>query len=238
MGFKDLFFVSEETPNDKPKTEPINKTDSFSFPSEEKEAPVAVKQTSSIFGSSPVQPTYVPPVASNVTQEHVEKALDLYQKGFDSLNQTGFDFYEFYQSVMSAGVGNPQIYGMAYSMGSAMDKTLSKEKLIQQADYYTGEILKQYEDFVNKGNSKKQEVENQKSTENQSLVSELDSMKQQLDALSIQIADREKKLSAIGEKYNPQLNEINNKISANLIAKDKIINSISEVKNGILTNIK
>jgi hypothetical protein len=43
-----------------------------------------------------------------INAEHLEKAIELYQSGFDNLNQPGFDFYEYYQLVMNGGVTNPQ----------------------------------------------------------------------------------------------------------------------------------
>jgi hypothetical protein len=42
-----------------------------------------------------------------INAEHLEKAIELYQSGFDNLNQPGFDFYEYYQLVMNGGVTNP-----------------------------------------------------------------------------------------------------------------------------------
>jgi uncharacterized protein YlxW (UPF0749 family) len=168
----------------------------------------------------------------------LNKAIEVYQKGFDSLNQPGFDFYEFYQSVASGGIDNPAVYAMAFQMASAMDKTVTKTSLTQQADFYIGEIQKVYEDFVTKGQTKKQEVESLKVNENQSLTNELNVMTQQLEALKAQIDDRARKLSAIDSKYNPQLSEIDSKLAANSMAKDRILGSIQTVKQGININIK
>jgi beta-xylosidase len=53
-------------------------------------------------------------------------------------------------------------------------------------------ITKQYDGFVSKGNLKKEELEQQKTNENQSLVSELNTMREQLEAIKVQINDREK----------------------------------------------
>ena len=241
MGFKDLFIVNEETSNDKPKTDTAKPSGSnIKFPTAEtKKVEESPSILTSLFGqtnSVQAPPTFSTP--TTVSDEYLEKALVLYQNGFDSLNQPGFDFYEFYQSVANAGISNPQIYTMAFSLASSMDKTVTKDKLVQQAEYYISEIGKVYTDFVSKGNAKKIEVESQKTQENQSLINELNVMNQQLEALKIQIEDRNKKLSAIGTKYDPQLIEIGNKLNANTMAKDKIIQSIEQVKNGIITNIK
>ena len=119
-----------------------------------------------------------------------------------------------------------------------MDKSITKEKLVQQADFYLTEIDKVYQEYVGKGNGKKQELLTLKDNENKNLVGELDSMKQQLAALQIQIDDRQRKLGDIDTKYGPQLSEIENKISANNIANQKIVESIQHVKSGLISNLK
>jgi hypothetical protein len=166
------------------------------------------------------------------------KATEVYQNGFDSLNQAGYDFYEFYQAIVQGGIDNPQLYPMAFTMANAMDKTLTKDKLVQSADFYLNEINKVYSDYVAKGNTKKEELTIQKNNENQALVNELSMMEQQMEALKTQIQDRQNKLNAIDTKYGPMISEIDSKILANETAKTQITNSIQQVKNGIINNIK
>jgi hypothetical protein len=122
-------------------------------------------------------------------------------------------------------------------MGIAMDKTITKHKLSEQADFYLSEILKVYNDYVSKGDAKRNDVINQKTHENQTLVDSLNSLNQQLEAIKIQIADKQEKLSAIDTKYNPMIEEVDNKIRANELAKTKLVDSINRVKQGIITNI-
>jgi hypothetical protein len=203
-----------------PTAETPSQASSFSFPTTPAPSPI---------------PTYVP---VGVTQEHLNNALEVYEKGFDSLNQPGYDFYEFFQAVMNAGADNPQIYQMAFMMGTGMDKTITKDKLVEQSNFYIAEITKVYNEYVAKGNAKKQETIDLKTNENQSLVGELDLMRQQMEALKTQIADREMKLQAIDGKYGPKLQEIEGKLAANDMAKNKVIQSIEQVKNGIVINLK
>jgi hypothetical protein len=166
------------------------------------------------------------------------KAIEVYKSGFDSLNQNGYDFYEFYQAITQGGVNNPQIYPMAFTMANAMDKSVTKDKLIQTADFYLSEINKVYNDYVAKGNGKKQDLITQKNNENQALVTELSMMEQQLEALKTQIQDRQNKLNAIGGKYEPMISDVDNKLSANEMAKNQIVQSIEQVKTGIINNLK
>jgi len=229
MGWKDLFIAGEENTNDKPKQEkPVESTSQTKFPT----------ITNNTF------PTYTAPApqvqfnSSQVSQEYLAKAIEVYKNGFDSLNQAGYDFYEFYQAITQGGVNNPQIYPMAFTMASAMDKSVTKDKLLQTADFYLGEITKVYNDYVSKGNAKKQDLINQKNNENQALVTELSMMEQQLEALKTQIQDRQNKLNAIGGKYEPMISDVENKIAANEIAKNQIVQSIEQVKSGINNNLK
>jgi hypothetical protein len=238
MGLKDLFIVSDEKPIDKPVQEPVKQSapSTTKFPSS---TPKTEETTSNPFssfgfGSSPT-PTYQ---AATVSNEVLAKTLEMYEAGFDSLNQPGYDFYEFFKTVMAGGADNPAIYGMAFGMGSAMDKTITKDKLLMQSEFYITEINKVYNDYVAKGNGKRQEVINQKNHENESLLGELNLMRQQLEQLQVQISDRENKLSVIDSKYGPILNEVETKITANDLAKQKIVSSIEQVKNGIINNLK
>lgn len=237
MGIKDLFIVSDE--NDKPKkveTPTPTQKAPIQFPSE------PVGQTSNSlfsFGFNKTPQAEIKPIATTgFSSEHYQKALDIYQSGFDSLNQPGYDFYEYYQSVKQAGIDNPQIYVMAFTMGQAMEKTISKDKLTQQADYYINEINKVYNDYVMKGGEKKNQIIAQKNSESQNLANELSLMEQQLEALKVQIQDRQAKLNMVDSKFNPQISEIDSKLSANDSAKNEVINSIQLVKNGIINNLK
>jgi len=235
MGFKDLFIVKEENSNSEPiQQKPVEQT-SMKFPTAAASEPSKLSISGIFnFGSTPT-----PQFSTNsFSQEHLSKALEVYQKGFDSLNQDGYDFYEFYQAITQSGADNPQVYPMAFTMATIMDKTLTKDKLIQSSDFYLNEIYKVYNDFVLKGNGKKQELSIQKNDEMQALSSELSLMEQQLEALKVQIEDRKHKLSAIDSKYAPLIGEIDSKLSANEEAKNKITNSIQQVKNGILNNLK
>lgn len=238
MSFRDLWVIKENDPKNEPtQDKTVEPSSTVKFPTQ---SPTSEPSKFSIgnifnFGGETPSNTQTP---KNFTHEHLEKALEVYQRGFDSLNQDGYDFYEYYQAVTQSGVDNPQVYSMAFTMAKVMDKSLSIERLIASSDFYQNEINKVFNDFVLKGNSKKQELSVQQSNETQALSNELSLMEQQLEALKIQIEDRRNKLNAIDGKYKPQINEIDSKLAANEEAKNKIIESIQQVKNGILNNLK
>jgi hypothetical protein len=242
-NFKDWFINSEDAETVKPTETP--KTTGTKFPTTETSSEPA-KETHKFPDAS--TPSFTPttsfnpssaPVDAQSSKAYLEKALDLYEKGFESLNQDGFDFFEYYKSIVSGGdVKNPQLYVMAFQMASAMDKTITKEKLIQQSDFYLAELDKIYRDYVAKGNAKRDEILNQKSSEQTWLTSELQNFEQQLEGLKVQIEDRKSKLSAIDGKFASLIAEVEGKISANETASSRVTTSIKDVKNGIISNIK
>ena len=163
----------------------------------------------------------------------------MYQSKFESLNQPGYDFFEFFQAILSGGgVDNPQMYIMAMTMGSAMDKTNTKDKLLSTADYYLNELNKLYQQNVSGGTQKKNDLINQKDNENKSLTDDLANLTSQLSAITVQIDSKKNQLSLIDSKYQPLINEIDSKLRANDIAKENVIGNITKVKTGINNNIK
>src|ERR1035437_5235590 len=218
MGIKDLFIKSDES--EKPKETP-KEVISTKFPKIEKQEDGETSVFSDFgFGKTNSTPTFTPVGKGEYSQEHLDKALEVYRNGLTSLNQPGYDFFEFYEAITEAGVDNPIAYTMALKMAKTMDKSITKEGVLQQAEFYTSEIIKSYNNFISGGNGKKQELLNQKNHENESLVNELDLMKQQMEQLKVQIQDRETKLKAIGGKYEPKLGEIESKLAANDVAKN------------------
>ena len=188
------------------------------------------------FGNSTPIKTQVP--SGQVSQEYIDKFLDAYENAFNELNQSGYDFFEFFQSVINGDINNSQTFTMAFAMGKGMDKSITKEKLLSQSEFYTTELSKLYDKNSTDGTQKKQQIISQKDTENQNLISDLDSLKLQLEGIKVQIKDRENKLSQIENKYQPKIIDWDNKLLANDFAKNKIISSIEAVKQGINKNIK
>ena len=73
---------------------------------------------------------------------YIEDVIEIYDNGFNALNMSGYDFYEFYKAIVASGDTSPIVYKMAFNMGKSMDPSLTKEKLITQSDFYLGEIDK------------------------------------------------------------------------------------------------
>jgi hypothetical protein len=225
MGFKSLFLVDDGSS----KEEKVS-SDTTTFPAQATTS-FPTQATTSQVSSFPTTPVF----NNQVNNEHISKFVEKYQSTFDSLNQTGYDFYEFYNAIIKTnGIDNLQMYQMALSMAIAMDSTISKEKLLSQADFYLGEINKIYNQFVNDGNTKKSNLVSQKDTEKELLTGELSSLNEQLALIQNQIAEKQKQLSTIESKYMPLIAEIGSKLAANDTAKNDLIGKISKVKNNLL----
>lgn len=232
---KKLFLKEEELVTEKKEAT----KETMKFPSSDS------PQNNTVFNNNAVKTpeNHVLPKDTQLTQaceQHMGKLLDVYQKAFDNLNMQGYDFYEFLDAIISADETgkNPLAYTMAFSMATKMDKSITKDSLSKQADYYITEINKAHMKFVADGNTKKTELIGQKDNESKSLSSDLDMLNQQLESIKIQIDDKKNKLSKMDDKYQPQINEVDCKLIANDAAKDKIVSVIQTVKNGVETNIK
>jgi hypothetical protein len=234
MSWKD-YFINSETKN----TE-VNSSEQKTNVQNEvaTKFPDTKTQTNNNFSFSQVSQHAEKQSSLTISNELASKFFDAYENAFEKLNQDGYDFFEFFQTVMHGDINNNQTYVMAFGMGKAMDKNLTKEKLLSQSDYYINELMSLYNKNVAEGNQKKQDLINKKTSENQNLTSELSSLKQQLEGIQIQIQDREKKLSLIDSKYEPQITERDSKLMANDYAKNKIISTIETVKQGINNNLK
>lgn len=234
-----IFFTSDEEAQ-APDNAPDKKT-VIKFPEKE-------SQVDNLFNSQPTATFKQAPVANaqpiqnpsnqQTTDEHLSKFIDMYQKGFEGLNQSGYDFFEFFKAVMKSGVNNPQVYQMAMEMGLSMDNNATPQKLLSQADFYISEISKVYNQYDSTGKTKKQTLIDQKNHDNQTLTSEILNLKAQLEAINNQIESKQGQLDLIDQKYAPLISEMDSKINANDTAKDKIISSINMIKQGITNHLK
>lgn len=233
MSWKDLIFNEDkDTTTTNKKVESNKKKETVTT------FPTAETTQKSDFGFGNSTPIKNQTSSGQVSQEYIDKFLNAYENAFNDMNQPGYDFFEFFQAVINGDVNNTQTFTMAFAMGKGMDKSISKEKLLTQSEYYTTELNNLYNKNCTDGTQKKQDIITQKATENQNLVSDLDSLKLQLEGIQVQIKDRESKLSQIENKYQPKIVDWDNKLMANDFAKNKIISSIEAVKQGINKNIK
>lgn len=174
-------------------------------------------------------------VANNVSNDNpfINEILEVYNRGFEGLNNEGFDFFELYKSVMAVGPTNPQSYQMAFTMGKTIKSDLSKEFLIEKSKFYTSEIEKVYEKYDAKGNSKNKDLTDTITSQKNNLSKSISDLETQITKLQSDLETQKRELAKIDNDNASLFNEIQLKIDANNIAKQKILESINTVVTGI-----
>lgn len=215
-SFKDLFI--------KPEAEESNTTSSGSlhFPKSEN-TPLDERSTSA------------------KDNKYLPEIIDVYEKGLQSINMPGYDFYDFFVAVKAAGSQDESVYRMAFQMGRTMDATISKEKLASDAEFYLSKINEVYQSYTTKGREKLESIANEMRSERDHLNSgtsqleaEISNLRQQILNLEKKLADTRKDLVKLDDKYNPQSDTIRQKLQANDQAMEISIQKLNSVKEGIL----
>jgi DNA-binding transcriptional MerR regulator len=220
-NWKSLFVKGQDAEPEKNET----KADSFSFPVNNN-------------NPAPHQPsqTYVAPVNDPVINE----VLKVYESGLDSINMPGYDFYEFYQAINSTSHTNEQTYQMAYQMARTLDKTITPNKLLQDAEFYISKINEVHSQYVSQGQQKLNSIQNSKNNDKSKLQSEIDqatarisALRAELQQLESEINTKRNTLSRIDEGFAPQERSIREKLMANDHARKNSIDKLNVIKEGI-----
>jgi hypothetical protein len=205
-------------------------TDGFSFP--------AVVNTPQPSGN-------VNPGTGVVEQAVINEVLMVYEKGIDSINMPGYDFYEFYKAIGSINNAGEQAYHMAYQMAKSMDSSLSSQKLLSDAEFYISKINEVHNQYSMQGQQKISSLEAKKNDEKNKLTADINDATQQVNQLRTQMQELEAqinqkrtRLTAVDGDYLPQENTIRQKLLANDNAKQISILKLSSVKDGIQNFIK
>lgn len=227
--FKDFMYEKKEgDKTTETKKAPEKKT---TFPSQQNNTAAPVKNTivhddfmDSVNNSTPT---------SGIDPEVVSKVQSAYESNFVKLNKPGVDFFEYFNLVKKQGFDKPEAYGMALDMTTGMNQELSKEILTSQADGYIAQINNLHQTQLQKGEAKKQEIVANRDNEQKSLTENLRNLKEQLESVQTQIHATENKLSVVDSKYQPQLSDIEQRLMANDLVKNKMVVELNKVKQGI-----
>ncbi|WP_144216337.1 hypothetical protein [Flavobacterium anhuiense] len=163
----------------------------------------------------------------------MNEVLEIYEKGFDSLNEPGFDFFEMYKSVLAVGISNSQSYQMAFTMGKSINSDLTKELLLEKSNFYITEIEKVYEKYNVIGKNKKKELDTTITQDKYNLSKSVEELESKIVEMQKDLESKKAELQKIDPKNEKELLEIQQKIEANDIAKQKILSSINTVVTGI-----
>ena len=185
------------------------------------------------------------PSASTITDPAVSEVLKVYENGLDSINMPGYDFYEFYQAIMSTGSATEQAYNMAFHMAKTLDKTITAHKLVQDAEFYISKVNEVHSQYVTQGQQKLHALQEKKAAEKNKLNAEIDEaskrvieLRNELQQLETNIHNKRSTLGKIEDGYQPQEKTIREKLNANDQARLISIDKLSSIKEGILRHIK
>ena len=170
---------------------------------------------------------------NSLTNPFLNEIFEVYDKGFESLNESGFDFFELYKSVIAVGVTNPQSYQMAFTMGKSIKSDLTKEFLLQKGSFYIAEIEKVYTKYDTIGKTKKADLDNSITKEKYNLSKSISDLEAKIIELQKELEAKKIELQKIDPINMEQLSEIQLKMEANNLAKQKILTSINTVITGI-----
>lgn len=236
-SLRSLIFETEQAPSKEEKF--VSKfpdtlaSATTTFPS----SPASGQQTqfmhSVAVASPPVQATNVPLECA----PHMDSIMKLYEKGFASLNQQGVEFYEYFEAIVEAGINDPKAYQMALKMLSKMEKTMTKDTLVVQSQFYVNELVKVHAKYNADGIKAKSDLMAGKDAEGEKLKADIRLLKEQMDTLRNQLSGKEVQLSQIDNRYLPKIGEFDCKIMANDQAKNRILSTIETVVSGIKANL-
>lgn len=229
-SLKSLIFVDSENKEVKPKEKYVSKFPEVSssgntFPTPSMEA--------SITTTTPVPTMSVPLECA----PHMDKIMKLYEDGFMSLNRPGVEFYEFFEAIVEAGMNDPAAYKMALKMLSKMEKTMTKNSLIAQSQYYIDELTKVHAGYKADGLKMKNELMGNKESEGNKLRIDIKTIEDQIESMKNQLTGKQTQLSQIEGKYQPKIGDLDCRMMANDEAKTRILGTINNVVNGIRTNL-
>ena len=186
-----------------------------------------------------------PVVGSNIDQVTLNEVIGVYERGIDSINMPGYDFYEFYKAITSVANAGEQVYSMAFHMAKSMDSNITATKLVTDADFYISKINEVHSQYTVQGQQKLNSLDSKKNEEKNKLMQEIErgtlqvtQLRNQLQSLESEINQKRITLSTIDGKYSPQESEIRQRLLANDNARQISVTKLTTVKEGIQKNIK
>lgn len=176
---------------------------------------------------------------------YLSEIVEVYEKGLQSINLPGYDFYDFYLAIHAAGAQSEPVYKMAFQMGKTIDSTVTVQKLLSDADFYISKINEVHRNYADQGRQKLEGIDAQERAERQQLndeavrtESEISRLRQQIMQLETQLAAARSKMEQIGSQYKPQQQMVQQKLSANEQAMQLSVQKLNAVKEGIMKYLK
>jgi hypothetical protein len=214
------------------------------FIKEEEEPEESEQKPSFPISGANSSPSNRPGPATNTSNPYLGEIVEVYEKGLESINMPGYDFYDFYLAIKAAGTQNESIYKMAFQMGKTMDANISPQKLASDAEFYVSKINEVYQTYAQKGSEKLRGLEEEQKAERENLTNQAKILEADIHRLKQEIITMEQKLSEarghltkVNEKYKPQEDLIKQKLMANDQAMQVSVQKLNSVKEGIMKHI-
>lgn len=224
-NWKHLFVKTDE-----PEAGKEEAATAFSFPASETIVPAAAASS------------FTPPPVGNPV---VEEVIEVYESGLESINMPGYDFYEFYKAITSTAHSGEHTYQLAFQMARTMDRSITVQKLLQDAAFYISKINEVHGQYVSQGQAKLRSLEEKKKADKGQLQGEIDQgaarlaqLRAELQQLEAAVNQKKAMLAKIDEGFLPQENAIREKLAANDAARTISIEKLQLIREGITKFIK
>lgn len=175
--------------------------------------------------NTPIQHTAGLPVG-DVKQMKI-KVLEMLEK----LNQPGIDFFEVWNASAEMGGVDGNTLKAAFTSLKYVDKGLNKDKVKTSGQYYLDELQNVINRETAQKQQQKQTIEQNQVKEKANLGEEILQLEKKLEELSRQLQTKQKELREINSKYEPQIRDIDNKISIGNTAVAEVVADIRHALN-------
>lgn len=156
--------------------------------------------------------------------EMIQKIYSLLQK----LNKEGIDFFEVWDATeqMDGGITPANIKNAFIALRAASGGKLTKEYVLETAQWYKEQIQTVLDTDVKQKKTEKQQLSQKLSSEKAELQKEVDDYTKQIQSLTKQKEEAEQSLSEIDDKYKPQIQKIDQRITSGMSAVQSVASEI------------
>jgi len=218
MALKDLFF--------KPSSEDGNEK----LVGEEQEV-----------GQNVSVPVNSPSIPVNATE--TEKYVSMFHEAITKQGSIGIKFIKILYEISKEP--KSEDYKKAYSFLQIMDSTLSTQSILSSLTECEGMISSETDKYLKQGNAKKEELETTRKNERsqlegkiQEISTSISQLQKELNEKNAELTRNKTELEKLDGKFTPKLNETIQTIGAVSSASKLVLDSLSQIKEGINNNLK
>lgn len=184
------------------------------------------------------QPTFTQPqpqVINHVNNCDVEvkQVVEQYEAHLEKVNLDGYDFYEFYKSVMSIGIDNVSAYPIIFKTAQTIYSDLTAQKITETGQYYIQEITKAFVEFDTLCSEKLQKLEEQKASEKEFAQLKLNEINSKIQTLQAEYNETINELNSVDSKYIVETERVKCLSFANNTVKGNLEQTINKVISNI-----